>query len=117
MWDSKLELNHYFYLNAHPKIEILDRQVTFELLQGFKWFDIEKGKMRTYRDIHYTPDFIIKHSDYDKPIVWESKGYARKDYNIRKKLFLNKYRDEYYFVQVHSMKQARELFGELVDNE
>ena len=112
-FDSKLEANHYFYLKHHPKITILELQKTFELLEGFKWFDIEKNKWRKYRDIHYTPDFIIKHEDYDKPIAWESKGFARKDYNLRKKLFLYKYGDEYHFLQVHSKKQATEIFGQL----
>lgn len=112
IFDSKLEANHYFYFTQHPKIEVVERQKKFLLLDGFKWFDIEKNKWRTARPMVYTTDFILKHEDYDKLIAFESKGFARKDYRIRAKLFKLKY-PEYYFVEVHSMKQVKEMWGEL----
>jgi len=103
-------MNHYIYLKEHPDIEIVDRQKTFLLLEGFRWFDIESGKWRRARNMVYTPDFIIRHKDYDKLIAFESKGFARKDYKIRSKLFRYNYGDEYYFVEVHSLKQCKSLF-------
>ena len=111
LFDSGLESKHYLYLKQHPKIKIVKLQETFMLLEGFKWFDIEKDKWRKMRDMVYTPDFIIKHDDYDRLIAWETKGFARKDYMIRKKMFLHRYGDRYYFLQVHSMKQAKKIFG------
>lgn len=111
-FDSKLEANHYFYFQQHPKIEIVEMQKRFLLLKGFDYFDIQKDKTRKARDMIYTCDFIIKHKDYDKPIAYEPHGYARKDYNNRIKLFRAKY-PEYYFVESSSMKKTRELFGEL----
>lgn len=112
LFDSKLELNHFFYFEQHPKITVIERQKRFLLLEGFKYYDIEKAKERKARHIVYTCDFIIKHEDYDKLIAWESKGYARKDYRLRAKLFRKKF-PEYYFIEVHSMKQAQEIFGRL----
>lgn len=110
-FDSKLELNHYKYFLAHPKIKVLERQRKFTLLPSFKWFDIIKNKERVAREMVYATDFVLSHSDYDKPIAFESKGYARKDYMIRAKLFKLNY-PEYYFVEVHSLKQLKEMWGD-----
>lgn len=114
-FDSPQELNDYFYIKQHEKLKLIERQKKFHLLDGFKWFDIEKGKYRKTRDMVYTTDFIVTHEDYDKPIAWERKGYARKDYMQRKKLFLNKFKDEYYFLEIRSNRQRDELFGHLGD--
>jgi len=116
-WDSKLELNHYEILKDEPLITVVDRQKTFVLNEGFGYVDFPLMKKRKYRDMKYTPDFMITVKGIDKPIAFESKGFARKDYNIRKKLFIQRYGDEYYFWQVGSVKQLKEeirtLKGEL----
>lgn len=112
-WDSKLELNHYEILKEEPLVTIVDRQKTFVLNEGFEYIDFPLMKKRKYRDMKYTPDFIIEVKGVDKTIAFESKGFARKDYNIRKKLFIQRYGEEYYFWQVGSVKQLKAEIDEL----
>lgn len=109
-FDSKLEINHYDILKENDDIiELIDMQKKFLLLPfEFTYIDFPQKKKRKYRDMIYTPDFIIKVKGYDKPIAMESKGYPRKDYNIRKKLFIREHGDEYYHYECRSAKQLRE---------
>ena len=72
------------------------------------YLDFPKRKKRKLRDMVYTNDFILEVKGYDKLIAMESKGFPRKDYNIRKKLFINKYSNEYYFYECRSVKQLEE---------
>ncbi len=104
-WDSQLELNHYEILNSHPKVKVVKRQHTFLLFEGFKYIGFPVMKKRSYAPFKYTCDFILELEGIDKPVAFESKGYARKDYNLRKKMFIKQYGDEYYFWQVGSVKQ------------
>lgn len=110
LFDSKLEINHYKILKENDDIiEIIDMQKRFLLLEfDFTYTDFPNKKTRKYRDMVYTPDFMIKVKGYDKPIAMESKGYPRKDYNIRKKLFIRRYGDEYYHYECRSAKQLNE---------
>ena len=107
VFDSKLEINHYEVLKKNSDIiEIIEMQRTFLLLEfPSSYFDFPKRKKRKLRDMVYTNDFIIKVKGYDKPVAMESKGFPRKDYNIRKKLFINAYGGEYYFYECRSVKQ------------
>jgi hypothetical protein len=109
-FDSKLEVNHYNVLKENDDIiELIDMQKRFTLLEfDFKYTDFPQKKTRKYRDMVYTPDFIIKVKGYDKIVAMESKGFPRKDYNIRKKLFIKRYGDEYYHYECRSVKQLQD---------
>lgn len=110
LFDSKLEINHYKLIKENNDIiELVDMQQKFTLLNfDFKYIDFPKLKERKYRDMIYTPDFILKIKGYDKLVAMESKGYPRKDYNIRKKLFIKYHGDFYYHYECRSVKQLKE---------
>ena len=110
VFDSKLEINHYDTLRKHNDIiEIIEMQKTFLLLEfPIHYEDFPNKKKRKLRNMVYTPDFIIKVKGYDKTIAMESKGFPRKDYNIRKKLFIREHGDEYYHYECRSVKQLEE---------
>ena len=109
-FDSKLEINHYNVLKENEDIiKIVDMQKKFLLLPfEFKYTDFPTKKTRKYRDMIYTPDFILEVKGYDKLVAMESKGYPRKDYNIRKKLFIKEHGHEYYHYECRSVKQLKE---------
>lgn len=110
IFDSKLEINHYNLLKEYSVfIEIVDMQKQFTLLEfNDTYIDFPNGKKRKQRDMVYTPDFILKVRGYDKLVAMESKGFPRKDYNIRKKLFIREHGDEYYHYECRSVKQLQE---------
>lgn len=110
VFDSKLEINHYKVLKENSDIiEIVAMQERFTLLEfDDYYYDFPKLKKRKLRDMIYTTDYILKVKGYDKLIAMESKGYPRKDYNIRKKLFIRRYSDKYYFYECRSVKQLQE---------
>jgi len=103
-FDSKLEIKHYKLFNSDPDITIVELQKEFELFPPFEYIGLPLFNKRKYRKMVYTPDFIIKFKNLNKPIAVESKGYPRKDYFIRKKLFMMKYSDDYYFLESNSEK-------------
>lgn len=107
IFDSKLEINHYNVLKQHDFfIEIVDMQKQFTLLEfNDTYIDFPSGKKRKLRDMVYTPDFILKVKGYDKLVAMESKGFPRKDYNIRKKLFIRQHGDKYYHYECKSVTQ------------
>jgi hypothetical protein len=110
VFDSKLEINHYETLKKHSDIiEIIDMQKTFLLLEfPTYYYDFPQKKKRKLRNMIYTPDFIIRVNGYEKLVAMESKGFPRKDYNIRKKLFIREHGDEYYHYECRSVKQLEE---------
>lgn len=108
-FDSKLEGEHYKMLLEHKDVRILERQKTFVILEPFDYYRFPDLKKSKHRKIQYTPDFIVEIKGYDKPVAIESKGYARKDYMLRKKLFMYNYGDKYYFYQCNSKKQMKEM--------
>lgn len=122
-FDSKLEINHYKLLKEYEDIvTITDMQRKFTLLEfNFKYTDFPTKKERKYRDMVYTPDFMLEVKGYDKPIAMESKGYPRKDYNIRKKLFIREHGEDFYHYECQSVKQLREdleyIRNEVLKNE
>ena len=110
IFDSKLEVNHYNVLKENNKIlKIVDMQKQFTLLEfPNHYYDFPNLKKRKLRDMVYTPDFILEVKGYDKLVAMESKGFPRKDYNIRKKLFIRQFGDEYYHYECRSVKQLQE---------
>ena len=110
VFDSKLEINHYNVLKQHSDIIIIvEMQKTFLLLDFPQtYYDFPLKKKRKLRNMVYTNDFILKVKGYDKLVAMESKGFPRKDYNIRKKLFINAHGKEYYFYECRSVKQLEE---------
>jgi hypothetical protein len=107
-FDSKLEYDHYLHLKEQDDIEILGVHQTFTIFDPMKYIDFPRLKLKTQRDIKYTPDFVFKLKGLDRPVAMESKGYARKEYMLRKKLFMLKYSQEYYFYQCNSLKKLKE---------
>jgi hypothetical protein len=84
-------------------------QKTFLLLEfPTYYYDFPQKKKRKLRNMVYTPDFIIRVNGYEKLVAMESKGFPRKDYNIRKKLFIREHGDEYYHYECRSVKQLEE---------
>lgn len=113
-WDSKLELNHYKVLKENSDIiEIVDRQKQFIIDTPFKYIDFPLKKQRSFGKISYKPDFILKVKGYDKLVAMESKGYPRPVYQLRKKLFINKFKDEYYFYECGSIRQLKSDIEEM----
>lgn len=110
VFDSKLEINHYNVLKKNDNlVTIVDMQKKFTLLEfPDSYIDFPSLKKRKLRDMIYTTDFIIRVNGFEKLVAMESKGFPRKDYNIRKKLFINRYSDEYYFYECRSVKQLEE---------
>ena len=109
-FDSKLELNHYKYLNEHPNIEIVQFQPYFLLLEPFLYYDFETQRTRKYGKFSYKADFLIRVKGVDKLIVFESKGMVKPDFQIRRKMWYNKFGKEYYYITVKSLKQCKEIF-------
>lgn len=107
-FDSGLELKHYEYLKSQPDIEIVDVHKTFLIHDKHTFKHFPRLKTTHQHPIRYTPDFILHMDGVDKPIAMESKGYARKEYMLRKKLFMIKYSREYYFYQCKSLPQLKE---------
>ena len=115
IFDSKSEALHYIYFMNHPHIEIIELQPKFILLEKFEYYCIDKKKMRTMREMVYTPDFRIRVDGIDKDIMVEVKGFGRKDYMIRKKLFISQYRHTYYFIELKGdvkLSDCRRVFDE-----
>ncbi len=111
-FDSKLERDHYLILLDDEDVEVLERQKTFLLFDRFSYTRLPSMKKGYIRKMEYTPDFIIAVKGLDKPIALESKGFSRKDYQIKKKLFIRIYSDRYYFMESKGydlIKQLEEL--------
>lgn len=90
VFDSKKEANRYLELKLLVKakeIRDLELQPRFVLQESFK----RKGK--THRAITYIADFKYIDCKTGKTVVEDTKGYRTEVYNIKKKLFLNKYPD------------------------
>ncbi|MEJ8752644.1 DUF1064 domain-containing protein [Lagierella sp. ICN-221743] len=95
-FDSKKEAYRYRELKLLLKageIKDLELQPKFTLQDSFK----HQGK--TQRKITYIADF--KYYDNLKKcwIVEDTKGFKTDVYNIKKKMFLKKYGDEYNFIE------------------
>lgn len=95
-FDSKKEMLHYAALKElekHGYITDLQLQVKFELQPSFKY----DGK--TIRAITYIADFVYFNIQENKIIVVDVKGFKTKEYMLKKKMFMFKYKD-YKFVEI-----------------
>jgi predicted nuclease of restriction endonuclease-like RecB superfamily len=70
-----------------------------------------KRKLEGIRAVKYTPDFLVRYGK--ETIVLEVKGYPSKDYPLRKKMFLQKYGNDYMFIEIHSQKECLQVLAEL----
>lgn len=104
-FDSKIELKHYQMLKAADNVTILSVHPELLLQDNVEYRRMPDLKKAKTRKIKYTPDFIIHINGIDKPVAFETKGFARKDYMMRKKLFIAKYRNSYYFYECTSQQQ------------
>lgn len=95
-FDSKKEMLHYAALKElekHGYITDLQLQVKFELQPSFKY----DGK--TIRAITYIADFVYFNIQENKTIVVDVKGFKTKEYMLKKKMFMFKYKD-YKFIEI-----------------
>lgn len=108
-FDSALEASHYEYFRDHPNITIIKLQPEYVLYPTFQWDDISSGKVvkKTAREAVYHPDFLLEVKGIDRQVVIETKGYARKDYMLRKKSFLRQH-PEVYFIEVKGKKLKKD---------
>jgi hypothetical protein len=87
-FDSIKEKNRYVTLKQLEDLGVikdLKLQVKFELQPSFKYRD------KTIRSINYYADFTYIQDN--KLIVEDTKGYCTKEYLLKKKLLLYKYKD------------------------
>lgn len=90
-FDSKREAEYYLLLREKQRlgeIKSIDLQPTYTLLDGFR---DNTGKEQ--KPITYTADFLVEYDDGRREVI-EVKGVRTRDYQLRKKLFLYKMRDE-----------------------
>lgn len=114
-FDSKFEAAVYITLKKIDDVKIIDTHRTLLLQDSFKVYDTLKGKLTTIRKMVYTPDFIIEYKGIT--IAVEAKGWARPEYKMRKKLFLNKYvlTGEYQFLEVFTLKDIKKGLKHIYD--
>ena len=113
---SETEAVFYKLFKRMENITILDIQKTFLLYPPFQYCGFNKKYeivKRSFSKMVYTPDFVIEIEGIDKPIAVEIKGHARPIYKMRKKLFIRKYSDTYYFIELKRkhLKEFEEKFG------
>ena len=99
-FDSKDEAKYYEVLKikkSKGEIYNFELQPKFILIEGFK-----KGG-KTYRQITYTPDFLIYHIDGTEELV-DVKGMTTQQGELRIKLFHWKYRDKKLTILARNLK-------------
>jgi hypothetical protein len=95
-FDSKSEARRYEELKLLQRggaIKHLSLQPRFMLQEGF--VNIHTGKKE--RAIEYVADFM--YLEGGKVIVEDVKGMKTTDYKIKRKLFINKYQNEYKHIE------------------
>jgi len=112
-FDSQLELNIYKYLDECDDITIVKTQPQFLLVDPFSYYCLEKDSIRKYSKISYTPDIQIKMNGLNKDIIVEVKGLPTPVYMLRKKLWYLQNGDEYYFLELRSLKACKIIFDEI----
>ena len=112
---SKLEVNHYKEFLANPKIEVLEFEPFFLLLEPFHYYDLEQDKERKFGKFSYKADFKLKIEGLDREVIWESKGLRKPEYMIRKKIWYSLYGDKYYFIESKSLKHCKQLLDDLLN--
>lgn len=89
-FDSKKERDYYLTLKSLERLGIIkdiELQVKFELQPSFMYHG------ETIRTINYIADFVYTDAKTGNKIVVDVKGYRTKEYKIKKKLFLYKYKE------------------------
>ena len=115
IFDSLFECDIYKLLKEN-NINIKSTHPEFLLFEDFTYMDIY-NKEHKVRKMKYTGDFLIETQVLNKPLIVESKhGIITNDYLKRRKLFLMKYSGQYYFHQINSIKEAKELIEKLKEN-
>lgn len=115
VFDSKLELNVYKYFQSVDEIEILELQPFFLLMEPFSYECLEKGKTRKFGKFSYKPDMRISIKGLDKEVIVEVKGMPRPEYMIRKKIWYNQNKNNYYFLEIRSVKKAKKIVGDILE--
>jgi hypothetical protein len=111
---SKLEVNHYKHFLDVDEIDVLDFEPFFMLLEPFEYYDLEQDKVRKYGKFSYKADFLLQIKGVNKLVVWESKGMAKSDYMIRKKMWYHIHGEDYYFIQSGSLKHCKKVIEDLL---
>ena len=94
VFDSKKEASHYLLLKDRlnkGEIKLLSLQPSFTLQEGFRY----EGK--AIRPIKYIADF--KYHEGNDLVIVDVKGFKTEVYNLKKKMFLAKYR-EFKFIEI-----------------
>ena len=111
-FDSKLEL-YVYQMFKSKKYDIRRCEDSFVLIEPFKHFNVLKGKLEGIRAVKYTPDFLIKRGN--DTIVLEVKGFPSKDYPLRKKMFLQKYGNDYMFIEIKNQAECLKVIEQLTN--
>ena len=101
---STAERDYYLYLLAlrqSGEVTQIDRQPEYVLQEAFR---NAAGKHQA--SITYTPDFRVTYADGREEVV-EVKGYASRDYPLRKKLFEKRYGIAIVEVKTKDVPKAR----------
>lgn len=104
---SKLEISVYKELKKQD-IEFEYEPEKIVLQEGFKpkspYYIDSKEHWEKVRAITYTPDFVAKIDDYT--VYIEVKGWETDRYIVKKKMFLNKIKDDdrSIFIEVHTIR-------------
>lgn len=99
-FDSKLEASHYFRLvnlQKQGRIKYLARQVTISLS------DKPKG-----RNVRYIADFVFLDLEKNIWVVMDSKGYATRDYKVKRDWLLDKFKG---FIFIENSKNGEVTFN------
>lgn len=112
VFDSMFEAAVYKKLKDED-INITGVHPEFILFDDFKYTDMN-GKIHKVRNMKYTGDIQVEVPSLNKPLIIESKnGIITGEYLIRRKLFLMKYSDRYYFQQINSISELMDLIDKL----
>jgi hypothetical protein len=80
-------------------------------MESFKYYDLEKGKTRSYGKFSYKADFLLKIKGVDRLVVWESKGMITEASQIRRKIWYSKYGNDYYYITSKSLKHCKKVLS------
>lgn len=113
-FSSKMEANVYEKLSnlkATGLIKDLVLQPKFLLQESFPsvYYDGKKEKImkNKIREINYISDFTFIYKG--KKFVLEVKGMMDQKYPIKKKIFLNKFGNEYFFMEIRRIRELKKL--------
>lgn len=114
---NNLEMSIALYMKSR-KIDYEYEEHTFTLMEGYRYAN------RAVRPITYTPDFVFAYPIdvtplYTRRVVLEVKGYAREDYILKRKMFIQQHiltTEDRVFAEVKSVYQL-EAFLKFLDTQ